>query len=79
MVIDLDGKKHTAQVKPFSSTTLVGDKVEISDTGNVKPYNVNWLIFIQPKTNKILIFDNHPLQSENQYIFKLSSLLHEIE
>ena len=29
--------------------------------------------------NKILIFDNHPLQNENQYIFKLSSLLHEIE
>lgn len=79
MVISLDGKDHTAQIKPFSSTKIVGDKVELSDTGNVKPYKVNWLIFIQPKTNKILIFDNHPLQSENQYIFKLSSLLHEIE
>jgi hypothetical protein len=79
MVIEKDGKTHTAQVKPYSTATVDGDKVSLSDTGNVKPYNVNWLIFIQPKTNKILIFDNHPLQNENQYIFKLSSLLHEIE
>jgi Fe-Mn family superoxide dismutase len=79
MVIEKDGKTHTAQVKPYSTSTIDGDKVALSDTGNVKPYNVNWLIFIQPKTNKILIFDNHPLQNENQYIFKLSSLLHEIE
>jgi hypothetical protein len=79
MVIEKDGKTYTAQVKPYSTATVDGDKVSLSDTGNVKPYNVNWLIFIQPKTNKILIFDNHPLQNENQYIFKLSSLLHEIE
>ena len=79
MVIEKDGKTYTAQVKPYSTATIDGDKVSLSDTGNVKPYNVNWLIFIQPKTNKILIFDNHPLQNENQYIFKLSSLLHEIE
>ena len=78
-VIEKDGKTHTAQVKPYSTASIDGDKVSLSDTGNVKPYNVNWLIFIQPKTNKILIFDNHPLQNENQYIFKLSSLLHEIE
>jgi hypothetical protein len=79
MVIEKDGKTHTAQVKPYSTASIDGDKVSLSDTGNVKPYNVDWLIFIQPKTNKILIFDNHPLQNENQYIFKLSSLLHEIE
>ena len=79
MIIYKDGKTHTAQIKPYSTTTVDGDNVKLFDTGNVKPYKVDWLVFIQPKTNKILIFDNNPLQNENQYIFKLSSLLHEIE
>ena len=79
MTIQIGDKVNTAQIKPYSSTEIDGDIVKLSDTGNVKPYKVDWLVFIQPKTNKILIFDNKPLQSENQYIFNLGSLLHEIE
>jgi len=79
LIISVDGKTHTAQVKPYSSTKIDGTNVELYDTGNVKPYNVDWLIFIQPKTNKILIFNNDPISSENQYVFKLNSLKHEIE
>jgi hypothetical protein len=79
MIIHKGGESFTAQVKPYSTTSVEEDKVKLFDTGNVKPYKVDWLVFIQPKSNKILIFDNHPLQNENQYIFKLSSLLHEIE
>jgi superoxide dismutase, Fe-Mn family len=79
MIIKKDDKTYTAQVKPYSTTTVEEDNVKLFDTGNVKPYNVDWLIFIQPKSNKILIFNNNPLQNENQYIFKLNSLLHEIE
>ena len=79
MTITKGDKTYTAQVKPYSTTTVDDDKVKLFDTGNVKPYNVDWLIFIQPKSNKILIFNNNPLQNENQYIFKLNSLLHEIE
>jgi Fe-Mn family superoxide dismutase len=79
MVIEKDGKVYTAQIKPYSTVTVDGDEVVLLDTGNVKPYKVDWLIFIQPKTNKILIFDNHPLEEENQYKFNIKSLLHEIE
>jgi superoxide dismutase, Fe-Mn family len=79
MIIKKDDKTYTAQVKPYSTTTVEEDNVKLFDTGNVKPYNVDWLIFIQPKSDKILIFNNNPLQNENQYIFKLNSLLHEIE
>jgi hypothetical protein len=77
--IEMDGKIHTAQVKPYSNVSLDGDKVKIYDTGNVKPYNVDWLIFIQTKTNKILIFKNNPISNENVYVFKITSLLYEIE
>ena len=79
LIISVDGKTHTSQVKPYSSTKVDGTNVELYDTGNVKPYNVDWLIFIQPKTNKILIFNNDPISSENKYVFKLNSLKHEIE
>lgn len=54
-------------------------KITVYDTGNVKPYNVNWLIFINTKSNKILIFENNPVKDHHQYVFDESSLIHEIE
>jgi hypothetical protein len=45
----------------------------------VKKYDTDWLIFVNQKTNKILIFKNNPLTDENQYSFNLDSLIHEIE
>ena len=77
--IEMDGKTYTAQVKPYSNTSIEEDKVKVYDTGNVKPYNVDWLIFIQTKTNKILIFKNNPISDKNVYVFNISSLLYEIE
>jgi len=79
LIINLNGKPYTAQVKPFSSASKIKDRIELLNTGNVKPYNVDWLIFINPKTNRVMIFDNKPISNENQYIFNVSSLLHEIE
>lgn len=79
LIITLDGKKYTSQVKPFSSMNKTNDKITLKDTGNVKPYSVNWLIFINTKTNKILIFENKPIKNHNQYVFNVSSLIHEIE
>jgi hypothetical protein len=77
--INVDGKEYTAQVKPYSKMSLIKDKVELLDTGNVKKYDTDWLIFVNQKTNKILIFKNNPLTDENQYSFNLDSLIHEIE
>ena len=79
MIVNVDGKKHTAQVKPFSFIKKEGDKITVLNTGNVKPYNVDWMIFINTKSNKILIIENNPIESRDQYVFNTSSLIHEID
>jgi transketolase C-terminal domain/subunit len=79
LIVIVDGKKHTAQVKPFSVMKKDEDKITIMDTGNVKPYNVDWMIFINTKSNKILIIENNPIESRGQYVFDTSSLIHEID
>lgn len=77
--INLDGTEYSAQVKPFSNVVISGDKIKLLDTGNVKSYKVDWLVFSNPKTNKILIFKNDPISDNEQYVFNIDSLLHEIE
>jgi Fe-Mn family superoxide dismutase len=79
LIINLGDKKYTAQVKPFSNTKTENGKITVFNTGNVKPYNVNWLVFINTKNNEILIFENNPIKDHYQYIFDESSLIHEIE
>ena len=79
MKINLDNTDYTAQVKPFSNIVVKGDEIELLDTGNVKSYKVDWLIFSNPKTNKILIFKNEPISDKDRYVFNVGSLLHEIE
>jgi Fe-Mn family superoxide dismutase len=79
LIVNLNGQKYTAQVKPYSSINTEEGKISLSNTGNVKPYNVDWLIFINPKNNNILIFKNEPIKNHNQYVFNEDSLIHEIE
>ena len=79
LIVNLDGISHTSQVKPFSSFIKTEDRIEMLDTGNVKHYSVDWLIFINPKTNKVMIFENKPISEKNQYVFNLESLLYEIK
>ena len=79
LIVKLNDKEYTAQVKPYSTMSIIKDKIELLDTGNVKKYDTDWLIFVNQKTNKILIFRNNPLTSENQYSFNIDSLIHEIE
>jgi Fe-Mn family superoxide dismutase len=79
LAITLNGKRYRTQVKPYSSITKENNTITVKDTGNVQPYSVDWMIFINTKTNKILIFDNKPIKNHNQYVFNDSSLIHEIE
>jgi len=79
LIVKLNDKEYTAQVKPYSTMSIIKDKIELLDTGNVKKYDTDWLIFVNQKTNKILIFKNNPITNENQYSFNMDSLLHEIE
>ena len=77
--ITLEGKEYTAQIKQFSTMGNEKGKITVKDTGNVKPYDVDWMIFINTKSNKVLIFENKPIKNHNQYVFNEKSLLHEIE
>ena len=79
LAITLNGKRYRTQVKPYSSITKEKNTITVKDTGNVQPYSVDWMIFINTKTNKILIFNNKPIKNHNQYVFNDSSLIHEIE
>jgi Fe-Mn family superoxide dismutase len=79
LAITLNEKRYTAQVKPFSRIIIEDGKITVKDTGNVKPYDVDWLIFINTKSNEILIFENDPIKNHNQYVFNESSLIHKIE
>jgi Fe-Mn family superoxide dismutase len=79
LTITLNETKYTAQVKPFSRIINEDGKITVKDTGNVKPYDVDWLIFINTKSNEILIFENDPIKNHNQYVFNEDSLIHKIE
>ena len=79
LAITLNDKRYRTQVKPYSSITKENNTITVKDTGNVQPYSVDWMIFINTKTNKILIFNNKPIKNHNQYVFNDSSLIHEIE
>ena len=77
--IFLDGKKYTAQIKPYLNTETSEDTIKILGSADVKKYSVDWLIFNNYKTGKVLIFDNKPISTHINYVFNLKSLLYEIE
>ena len=79
LIVNIGNKKYTSQVKPYSTFKEEGNKIIVFDTGNVKPYNVDWMIFINTKSNKIIIFENNPIKDQNQYVFNVSSLIHQID
>jgi Fe-Mn family superoxide dismutase len=78
LVLTLDGLKHSAQVKPFSEIKIEDGTITVLNTGDVKPYKVDWMIFINYKTEKVLVFKNDPIQDRKQYVFNESSLIYEI-
>jgi Fe-Mn family superoxide dismutase len=76
--IVLDGKKHTAQIKPYTSVEMSDNKIKVLGSADVKKYSVDWLIFNNDKTGKVLIFKNEPISTHINYVFNSSSLLYEI-
>lgn len=78
LIVFLDNKKNTSQVKPYDLMEKEGNKMIIHETGNVQPYQTDWMIFMNRKTNKVLVFKNNPLESQDRYVFDESSLIYEI-
>jgi hypothetical protein len=79
LIVDIDGKSLTAQIKPYNDILISNSNMVIKSSGNVKEYSTDWLIFFNPKTNKILIFKNNGKIVDGDYVLPQSSLLYEIE
>lgn len=79
LIVDIDGKSSTAQIKPYNDILISNSNMVIKSSGNVKEYSTDWLIFFNPKTNKILIFKNNGKIVDGDYVLPQSSLLYEIE
>jgi hypothetical protein len=74
--IIIDGKKNTAQIKPFKYFTTKDGKYTIFGTGNVKSYKTDLLIFIK-YNNDMLIFDNNKTKIVGgNFVFDESSLIY---
>ncbi len=73
-----NGSKKTAQVKPFKDIKLDGDKVNFIETGGVKEYETDWLIFTNRK--KIYVFDNSNTEIvEGNFVLNKSDLVFKID
>jgi hypothetical protein len=69
-----DGEK-TAQIKPFSRTDEKNGIITVYDTGNVKKYKVDYLVFHRDNKGTI-VFDNKNTKIVNgNYTFPASDLL----
>jgi len=77
--INLNGEVKTAQVKPYTSLFKKDKQISVNSLGQVQPYKVDWMIFVNYKNNTILIFKNNPVQDRGQYIFNENSLIYEIQ
>jgi len=74
--IMVDGKKNTAQIKPFKYFTNKDGKYTIFGTANVKSYKTDLLIFIK-YNNDMLIFNNDKTKIiGGNFVFSESSLIY---
>jgi superoxide dismutase, Fe-Mn family len=78
-IITLDGETYTAQIKPYSDMSEKDGIIKITSNSLVKMYQVDWMIFINDKTEKVLIFKNKPKIKDSGYEFDSNSLLYEID
>ena len=75
--VNYNGQKATAQIKPFKSFNVDGNKITFFETGLVKKYSTNWLVFTNRKV--IYVFDNKNTEivngnfvvNKNDLVFKV--------
>lgn len=72
-----DGKKYTAQIKPFRNMVMSEDGITLEGTGSVKIYNTNLMIF--QKGKNVLIFNKKPKIVKGNFVFPKDSLLYNIQ
>ena len=77
ITVNMDGKEYTAQVKPFSKLIYSNGNITAIDTGNVKKYNTDWLIFTNNTATQV--FDNKNTKIiDGNYVFPESALIYSL-
>ena len=66
LYFDYKGRKITCQVKPLKDVKEVGPNLGILSSGKLKPYKVNYLIFVNSKKNKAIMFHNKDVTYDNK-------------
>jgi hypothetical protein len=72
-----DGKKYTAQVKPFRHMFINEDGIVLEGTASVKIYNTDLMIF--QKGKNVLIFNKKPKIVNGNFVFPTDSLMYNIQ
>jgi hypothetical protein len=74
--IIVDGKTNTAQIKPFSRIKQEEGKITVLDTGQVKKYSTDWMVFTK-KNKEVLIFSNKRVKiTQGVYVFHEEDLIY---
>lgn len=74
----MDGKKHTAQVKGFVEIKPENGKIVVIGSGEVKYYNVDWMVFSNMKAKRVIIFRNNPNIVMGEYVFDESDMIYNL-
>jgi hypothetical protein len=74
--VTVDGKTNTVQIKPFSRIKQEDGKITVLDTGQVKKYSTDWMVFTK-KNKEVLIFSNKQVKiTHGVYVFPEESLIY---
>ena len=76
-IIKIDGEEYTAQIKPYKLVKVIDENlVSILDTGQVKSYSTDWIIF-EGGSDGILVFDNSDTKIiDGNYTFDKNNLIY---
>jgi len=74
--LTIENVLYTAQVKKFGEKIIEKDKITLEDTGHVKPYHTDLMIFQRGKN--VLIFNKKPRIVNGKYVFPTDSLWYSI-
>ena len=73
--VEIGGEVKTIQIKPFRDFEEIEGKVKVIGTGNVKKYNVDYLVF-QNNNKGIKIFDNSDTEIiDGVYVFDKTKMM----
>ena len=76
--VTIDDNVFTAQIKPYKTFDLSNGEYVMNDTGQIKQYTTDWLIFAKTEGN-IMIFDNKNVKIANgKYVIPDNNLIKDI-